>query len=62
MKAIFLCQQTDKIWKIYNDETIGSLQRIVDIEKMIYSKQELLSSPESFSDVEIVFSTWECRR
>ena len=58
MKAIFLCQQTDKIWKIYNDETIGSLQRIVDIEKRIYSKQELLSSPESFSDVEIVFSTW----
>jgi phosphoglycerate dehydrogenase-like enzyme len=58
MKAIFLCQQTDKIWKIYNDETIAAIKGIVDIEKRIYSKEDLLTSPESFNDVEIVFSTW----
>ncbi|MBE6593624.1 MAG: hydroxyacid dehydrogenase [Ruminococcaceae bacterium] len=58
MKAIFLCQQTDKIWKIYNEETIEAIKGIVDIEKRIYSKEELLASPESFCDVEIVFSTW----
>ena len=58
MKAIFLCQQTDKIWKIYNDETIEALKGIVNIEKRIYSKEELLASPESFCNVEIVFSTW----
>ena len=58
MKAIFLCQQTDKIWKIYNEETIETIKGIVDIEKRIYSKEELLRSPDDFSDVEIIFSTW----
>ena len=37
---------------------MSELQRLVDIEKRIYTRAEVLADPVSFSDVELVFSTW----
>lgn len=58
MKAIFLCERNDKIFKVYDPETVCKLQKIIQIENKIYTKADVISDPRSFGDVEIVFSTW----
>lgn len=58
MRAIFLCEKTDKLFRVFDAETITELGALTDIEKKIYTKADVISSPESFSDVEIIFSTW----
>ena len=58
MKAIFLCQNTQNIFKVYSDDTVSKLQRSLEIERKIYSRSDILEAPESFSDVELIFSTW----
>lgn len=58
MKAIFLCERTDKIWQVFDRETIAELQAEVDLCKTVYSKNDLLQAPQQFQDVEIIFSTW----
>jgi phosphoglycerate dehydrogenase-like enzyme len=58
MRGIFLCEKNDKMFSVYNDETICKLQKLMNIEKKIYSKADVINERELFSDVEIVFSTW----
>ncbi len=58
MKAIFLCEKKDKIFSVYAEETVCALQELTDIEKNIYTKEDLLREPDLFSKVEIIFSTW----
>ncbi len=58
MKAIFLCHNADNIFRVYNAETLSELTALTGIEKKIYTKADVLNSPELFSDVELVFSTW----
>ena len=62
MKAIFLCENTNKIFKVFVDETISELNKLTGIEKRIYSKEEILSDPNAFWDVEFIFSTWAIPR
>ena len=58
MRAIFLCEKNDKIFSVYDAETICELQKLTDIEKKIYSKADVVREPNAFSDVDAVFSTW----
>lgn len=58
MRAIFLCETDEKIFKVYDKETVGELQKIAQIETKIYKKADILSTPTQFSSVEIIFSTW----
>ena len=58
MKAIFLCEKTDKMFRVFDAQTITELGTLTDIEKKVYTKADVLSSPELFSDIEIIFSTW----
>lgn len=58
MKAIFLCEKSDKIFSVFADETVCELQRLTNIAKKIYTKEEVLREPALFSNVEVVFSTW----
>ena len=58
MKAIFLCEKTDKIFSVYNAKTVCDLQEQIGIEKRIYTKSDVLDDPSSFSKVEFIFSTW----
>lgn len=58
MKAIFLCEITDKFFSVFTDETVSELQKLTDIEKKVYIKEEVLRDPALFSDIAFIFSTW----
>ena len=58
MRAVFLCEKSDKIFKVYSPESVCELQKLTDIEKKIYSKADVIRDPAAFSGVEAVFSTW----
>ena len=58
MKAIFLCEKTDKIFSVFTDETVSELQKLTDIEKKVYIKEEVFRDPALFSDIAFIFSTW----
>ncbi len=58
MKAIFLCEKTDKIFHVYDADTLCELQKLTNIEKNIYTKADVHREPTLFSRVEIIFSTW----
>lgn len=58
MRAIFLCEADDKIFSVYDKETVIELQKLAEIETKIYKKADILSRPTEFSDVDIIFSTW----
>lgn len=58
MKAIFLCEKTDKIFSVYAPETVCALQSLTDIEKNIYTKADVLRQPARFREVAFIFSTW----
>ncbi len=58
MRAIFLCDNPDNVRLVYDQMTLEELRRIVDLSDTVYSKEMLLSSPEAFSDVEMILSTW----
>ncbi len=58
MKAIFLCEKTDKIFCVYDRDTLCELQKLTSIEQKTYSKADVIREPTKFSLVEIIFSTW----
>lgn len=58
MKAIFLCESTDKVFSVYDSQTVTELQRLTRIERKIFTKADVVHQPELFSEVEFVFSTW----
>lgn len=58
MKAIFLCEKKDKMFRVYAPETVCALQSLTGIEQKIYTKADVLEEPQLFADVEWVFSTW----
>lgn len=58
MRAIFLCEKTDKMFCVFRESTVQALQAQLEIEKKIYTKADVLEHPDRFADVEIVFSTW----
>ena len=58
MKAVFLCEKSDKIFKVYDTDSVRELQSLTDIEKKIYSKADVMRDSSAFADTEIIFSTW----
>ena len=58
MNAIFLCEQTFRLFGVYDAEAVAELQSSLDIEKKIYKKADVIADPDAFSGVEFIFSTW----
>ena len=58
MKAIFLCKNTDKIFRVFDAQTLAALQALTGVTQQIYTKEEILAEPARFAEVEIIFSTW----
>ena len=58
MRAIFLCENTDQMFRVYDAESLCALQALTGIENRIYTKAEVMDAPEQFADVEMIFSTW----
>ena len=58
MRAIFLCEKSDKIFRVFDEETRNELKALTGVEEQIYQKADVLKNPAEFAGVEIVFSTW----
>ena len=58
MRAIFLCNTPSVIARVFDDDTKARIGALCELDATVYTKEDVLSSPESFSDVEIVFSSW----
>ena len=58
MKAIFLCETTSKIYKVYDAASRAALLSLVGLEDTVYTRAELLADPARFREVEMIFSTW----
>lgn len=54
MKSIFLCNKKNSVEKVYAD----SFDKLPDVERRVYTSADVISNPETFADVEYVFSTW----
>ena len=58
MKAIFLTKKKEYIPEVYEGEAMATLSRLTELDETVYTKEDLLNSPEDFAEVEAVFSTW----
>ena len=58
MKAIILTSNKRKALNVYNNKNIDKIRKEFDIENTIYTKKDIMSSKNDFSDVEIAFGSW----
>lgn len=58
MKAIFLCERSDRIFQVFDEDICEKLHALTGIEKKLYTKADILNAPRQFVDVEMIFSTW----
>ena len=58
MKAIFLCEQNDTLFRVFDAQTASALTQLTGIEAKIYTKADVLAEPARFCEVEMIFSTW----
>ena len=58
MKAIFLCKNADVCHRVYDEGVVSKLRGITELDEAIYTKEDILSSADKFSEAEFVFSTW----
>lgn len=58
MKAIFLSDAKETLLNVYAPSIREKLSALVSLDGTVYGKQDVLSSPDTFSDIEIIFSTW----
>ena len=58
MKAIFLCKNTDKIFRVFDAQCASALSALTGVEQKIYTKTDIEENPAAFAEAEIIFSTW----
>lgn len=58
MKAIFLCEKSNKIFHVFDAACVRDLQELTGIEPNVYTKADVLADPTRFADVTCIFSTW----
>ena len=58
MKAIFLCKNADVCHRVYDEGVVSKLRGMTELDEAIYTKEDILSSADKFSEAEFVFSTW----
>lgn len=54
LEGIFLCHNAKDITRVYNQKSVSS----IPVSEHIYTKDEVLKSPELFKETKYVFSTW----
>ncbi len=57
-KAIFLGELSDKFKAVFPEHVMEEIKKNVDTDGVLYGKKDILSSPDAFSDVSFIFSTW----
>ena len=58
MKSILLCNELDPAKRVYSTETLDYLKKNAGLENGIFSKDDVMTAPEKFADVDYIFSTW----
>ena len=58
MRSILVCEKKEKITQVYEESLLLDLRERAGLDPVIYSKEDILASPESYSDVDYLFSTW----
>ena len=58
MKAIFLCEKSKTLNNVYAEHVKARLNGSVELCDRVYSRADIMASPESFCDTEFIFSTW----
>ena len=58
MKAIFLCEKEKTVNNVYAQHVKDRIKEETDIDERVYSRADVMESPESFRDTEFIFSTW----
>lgn len=58
MKAIILTSNKEKGLNVYNKKILDNIRKEFDIENTIYTKKDILSPENDFSNVEIAFGSW----
>lgn len=58
MKAIFLCDKPKNIKSVYSEEIRRELEHTIALDSSVFTKADLLATPDDFSGVEYLFSTW----
>lgn len=54
MRAIFLCNKKSNVDKVYAE----SFDQLIAVCRNVYTSADVISSPQDFSEVEYIFSTW----
>ena len=58
MKAIFLCEKSKTVNNVYAQHVKDRIKEETDLDERVYSRADVMASPESFRDTEFIFSTW----
>ena len=58
MKSIFLCKNAYVCHRVYDEGVVSKLRGMTELDEAIYTKEDILSSADKFSEAEFVFSTW----
>jgi phosphoglycerate dehydrogenase-like enzyme len=58
MKAIFLTANKEKCLNVYNEKQIVKISKQFSLERTIFTRKDIVSSKNDFSDVEMIFSCW----
>ena len=58
MSSIFLCNEPKNPTYVYSSETLEELYEIAKLDKTFYNRNDVMSDPAAFRDVDYIFSTW----
>lgn len=56
--SVFICNNPKKLRSVYGGDVIDRLSAVTQLDTTVYSKQDVLASPQHFEDTEYIFSTW----
>ena len=58
MKAVFLCNEKNNPRRVFSEAALKELNNLSGLTDKVFSKEDVLSEKELFSDTEYIFSTW----
>lgn len=58
MRSILLCNEPKNPTYVYSSETLEELYEIAKLDKTFYNRNDVMSDPAAFRDVDYIFSTW----
>lgn len=58
MRSIILCNGLSRVQSVYSQKVWKELKNNAGLDDVVYTKEDVLSNPSSFKDVDYIFSTW----